>query len=510
MRYLVNSREMKRYDANTTEYFKIPSLLLMERAAVAAAEELKSRLSGGRVLIVCGTGNNGGDGLAVGRILKLSGINADLVLYGNRGKATEENKKQQEILAAYRFELSERIPEGIEYEMVVDAVFGVGLTRPIEGGYYDLIEYMNTLHGLKVALDIPSGVSADNGAILGTAFRADVTVTFAFEKAGLYLWPGCGAAGTVVLKEIGITEESFFGEKPAVCVLEDADLALLPKRPSHSNKGTFGHLLVIAGSPGMAGAAYLAAKSAYACGTGLVRIFTPEENRQILQTGLPEAVLTVYDAKNPDMAELERAMNWADAVLCGPGLGQTTAAMRLVEAVLHFAVSPVVFDADALNLIAKKRELFSQIRTETVITPHLGEFSRLTGEDISDIASAFLEKARETAEKYNIICVLKDEHTAVAVPGALTCLNLSGNSGMATAGSGDVLAGLLSGLLAQGIGGNLAAPLAVYLHGMAGDAAAEKTGEAGLMASDLIWGIRDVLADLEKTTCPETLSGLFS
>lgn len=499
MKYLVNSREMKQYDMNTTEFFKLPSLLLMERAAVSFVDELKKYIDCNKkqVLVVCGTGNNGGDGLAIGRILRLAGAAADIVLCGERKKCTEQNKKQQEILKAYAFDIIEEIPADKSYDIVIDAVFGVGLTRTIEGKYQELLQKMNEINAFKAAVDIPSGVSADNGSVLGIAFKADLTVTFAFEKVGMRLWPGNEYTGTIITTEIGINERSFLDRKPAVAAYEKTDLSLLPKRSSHSNKGTFGKLLVIAGSLNMAGAALFSAKSAYAVGTGLVRVFTPEENRTIIQTGLPEAVLTTYQTKKVDLQELNEAIRWADVILCGPGIGMSDCAVQIVKNVIRNSSVPVVLDADALNIIAKDTSILLKPHTEMVLTPHLGEMSRLMGDTVSYIQTKLIDAAEEFARQYNVICVLKDEHTITSVPYAQTYINLSGNNGMATAGSGDILAGILAGLMAQGMRGEEAAPLAVYLHGLSGDEVIGHTGAAGLMASDLTDGLRTVMASLK-------------
>ena len=494
MRYLVNSREMRQYDNNTSEVLKVPSLLLMEQAAQAASEEIEKYVDKTeRILIVCGIGNNGGDGLAVGRILFLKGYTVELVLIGDEKKATEQNQKQQEILRAYGVPVLKELPHKDDYRMIVDAIFGVGLTRRIEGNYKSVIEDMNVRKGIKIALDIPSGVSADDGAILGVAFCADKTITFAFDKIGLHLWPGNVAVGEVVIKEIGITERSFLERRPTVIAVEDSDLNQLTIRPSHSNKGTFGKLLIVAGSVNMAGAAVLAGKSAYASGCGLVRILTPEENRLVIQTALPEAILSTYITKKLDEVLVREVIDWAEVILVGPGIGTDTIAQALVKQVLKNASVPVILDADALNIVAKDTNILKRPHTEMVVTPHLGEMSRLTGDSVGFLQARLLETAKDFANTYNVTCVLKDERTIISVPYGTTYVNLSGNAGMATAGSGDVLSGVIASLMVQGYSSELAAPLAVYLHGVAGDCMIKETGKAGLMASDLIYGIRRIL-----------------
>lgn len=499
MKYLVNSREMKLYDTNTTEHFHVPSIVLMERAAVTFVERLyKLGTNLAKVLIVCGNGNNGGDGLAIARILKLAGYDITVVLADAKGKMSESNRLQRQILTSYGQELLTEIPMNDSYTAVMDAVFGVGLTRSVEGEYARILEQMNALPGEKIAVDIASGISADSGAILGVAFRADITVTFAYEKLGMRLWPGADDSGAIYVENIGIGEESWMDRKPAVAAIEEDALSVLAERKAHSHKGTYGKLLLIAGSVNMAGAAILSAKAAYAAGCGLVKVLTPEENRVILQDAVPEAILSVYPAKKPEASSLTEAIHWADAIVCGPGIGTSDAAGQLVKWVLKDASVPVLFDADALNLIAKDPAILFRPHTEMVVTPHLGEMSRLTGDSVAYIQNHLIEVAEEFARQYNIICVLKDARTVTSVPYNQTYLNLSGNAGMATAGSGDVLSGIIGSLLAQGMQAKWAAPLGVYIHGKAGDAVVERTGKRGLMASDLIEGLRMLEAKQEE------------
>lgn len=500
MNYIVNSREMKQYDRNTIEEFGMPSIVLMERAALAVTEELIRReIDLRHVLVACGSGNNGGDGYAIARLLMQKGFAVDVVSADMEGaKATEENLLQRRIWQAYRHEILSQIPEQDNYTAVIDAVFGVGLSRNIEGTHAVLLERLNALSGMKIAVDISSGISADSGEVLGVAFRADLTIAFAFAKLGNMLWPGSEYAGEVTVKEIGIDGHSFFEEKPDVAVLTADDLAWLPPRLSHSNKGTYGKLLVIAGHIGMAGAAYLSARAAYACGCGLVRIFTPEENRAILQSMLPEAVMTTYVEGETDKQTLEDLLDWADAAVCGPGIGTSDSMGGMVSDLLKSASIPLILDADALNLISQDIDILLESHTRLILTPHLGEMSRLTGKPVSWLQGHLVESAKEFAERYHVACVLKDARTVTAIPGGQTYLNLSGNPGMATAGSGDVLSGVIGGLLAQGICPDRAAPLGVYLHGLAGDHVREVTGERGMMASDLAEGLRAVLKNWEQ------------
>lgn len=490
---------MKQYDANTMDVFGMSSLVLIERAALAAVEELErdglDRLS--RILVAAGTGNNGADGLVMARLLYLKGHTVQIVLADNRSKATPENRTELQIAQNYGVAAMdadtwlETAGQPTDYDIVVDALFGVGLSRRIEGVYGQLIEQLNGLHAKKVAVDIPSGIDADDGQVLAVAFQADLTVTFSYEKLGMRLFPGQSYCGRIVCRSVGIDDHSFLadtecGHKPLAAALTDEDLRLIPARRMRTNKGSYGKVLVIAGSVNMAGAAVFSARAAYLCGCGLVRVLTPEENRTIIQSTLPEAVLTTYTAKKPEPEILTTAMQWADVIVCGPGLGTSDAAHRIVRTVLKNAAVPLVLDADALNIISEETDILRRPHTDLVVTPHLGEMARLQDLPVSYIQDHIVESAEEFARTYNLICVLKDARTVTAVPFGQTYVNLSGNNGMATGGSGDVLTGVIAALIVQGAAPELAAPLGVYIHGLAGDLAAETQGRYSLTASTLL------------------------
>lgn len=507
MRYIADSREMRQYDRNTSEHFGVPSIVLMERAALAFVEEVCARgVDLSRTLIVCGAGNNGGDGFAIARLLLLKGCKVYAVFAGEKNRASEQNLLQQQIFEAYGGVIGRRIPEEIKYTAVVDAVFGVGLSRALEGSYAELIAQMNELPGKKIAVDISSGILTDDGRIAGAAFKADLTVTFGFAKPGMLLWPGSEFSGGIAVKDIGIDERSWLGQTPHTAMFTAEDLALLPARRSHSNKGTFGNVLAVAGSRNMAGAAVLCARAAFAVGCGLVRVFTPEENRVVMQTAVPEAVLCTYRPGEPCRGGIAEALSWADAVVIGPGIGMSEASAELLEQILTEAAVPVLLDADALNLAAREPERFFPLLAgcaersgqAVIVTPHLGEMSRLTGMLVSEIQGSLIQTAEDFAARHGVVCVLKDARTVTGMPGGGSFLNLSGNCGMATAGSGDVLSGVITSLLAQGLGVATAAPLGVYLHGLAGDLMRQETGTAGMQASDLVTGLRRFSALHEK------------
>lgn len=493
MEYLVSAREMKNCDQNTIEHYQVPSEVLMERAALSVVEQIKKKeYSLRHVLAVCGNGNNGGDGVAAARILWEQGFLVTILLVDGNHAFSDGMKKQLAIAKSYGIHIIEEWEE-TEYSLILDAIFGIGLSRPIEGGAAELIHKINEHPAPKVAVDIASGISADSGNVLGCAVKADMTVTFAYKKLGQVLYPGADYTGKLKVCDIGIMRESWLDKKPSYYALDKKDLELLPQRKNRSNKGSYGKVLLIAGRSDMGGAAIFAAKAAYASGCGLVKVFTAEENRTALLTQIPEAILATYAAKKVDKTELTEAVKWADVVAVGPGIGTDALAKEMVKTVLSVSAVPVVMDADALNILSEDVSILLRPHTELVVTPHLGEMARLTGVSVSYIKDNLISQAEEFARAYNVICVLKDARTVCSVPYGRTYVNLSGNHGMATAGSGDVLCGLIAGLVAQGMQPEQAAPLGVYIHGLAGDVMVKKTGYHGLMAGDLPAGIKKVM-----------------
>ena len=495
MKYLVTGKEMKLLDDNTSMHFHVPSMVLMEQAAMKFVQELIAYFEldsneKTKILVVCGTGNNGADGIAIARLLNQKGITTDIYLADAAKSGSDNYKLQKKIYESYGYDIVSELSD--EYDYVIDGIFGTGLSRIVNGEYSSLIDLMNQLHGKKIAIDMPSGICADDGAVLGNGFKADVTITFSFAKVGQLLWPGNEYTGKLIVTEIGITKESYLDRRPKVFAYENSDLAELPNRPAHSNKGTYGRLLVIAGSKDMSGAAILCAKAAYRTGAGLVKIYTAEENRVVVQASIPEAILSCY-GKAFNEQQLIDNLKWADAVIIGPGISVDGVAKKIVECTLKNVTVPMVIDADALNIISEKTDVLLRPHMDIIVTPHLGEMSRLTGDSVSFIQSKMMDSAVEFANKYNVTCVLKDFRTITALPYSSVFVNLSGNSGMATAGSGDVLSGIIGGLLAQGVVSEKAAGLGVFVHGLAGDTALKEKGSYALMAGDIIDGLSSVL-----------------
>lgn len=504
MKYIVNAAQMKYADQYTIRELGVPSMVLMERAALQTVNAMKERqIDMSHALVVCGSGNNGGDGFAIARLLLEEGHQPDVVFVGNMHSRSEETISQMQILTKMGASIGNSLRD-VEYSAIIDAVFGIGLSRAIEGRYQEIIERMNAYSGVKVAVDIASGISADTGAILGCAFQADLTVTFAYEKMGQILFPGRNYSGEVIVKPIGIRYPDVERTKEICFTYEKSEIGIqLPKRAADSNKGTYGKVLCITGSKGMSGAAYLSAKAAYLSGAGLVQIYTEESNRIILQQLLPEAIITTYneDDENP-FYELPELLEWASVICMGCGLGMSGASKALVEVVLKHSDKPMVIDADAINILSdyseeKKKALLKKKR-QCVLTPHMKELSRLCGIDVMSLKNKRTNYARSLVQDVPVTLVMKDSCTLVTCAEQKMYLNKSGNAAMAKAGAGDVLAGIITGFMAQKVPVFDAATLAVYLHGLAGDYAKESCGAYSVLAEDILSEFRNVLIDLEE------------
>ena len=530
MKVLLNSSEMKACDVSTMMQYGIPSAVLMERAALAVRDAAAEHFHPENVLVLCGSGNNGGDGFAAARLLMDQGIRADVLFLGTHARMTEQCQLEEEL---FRRSGGQVLPDDARlsgYDLIIDALFGIGLSREVLGRYADLINAVNRSDTPVLSVDMPSGVSADSGQVLGTAIRADLTVTFQFEKLGHKLFPGAERCGKLLVCDVGIrnavpchagfSAASGSGspdqEISPVYTLEEKDLpALLPRRHADDHKGDCGKLLIISGNTGMAGAAILAAKSALRSGAGMVCVLSHPDNRLAIQTAVPEALFAPWPADlSPDSDGrklLARWLFWCDAAAAGPGLGTDAFSLSLLTVFLKNFKGHVVLDADALNLLAEHPEILPPERlpdpvsdsapetefcgVSAVITPHPGEMSRLTHSPIDAILAGPIRVARSYSRKTGLTVVLKGARTVVT-DGTDTMLNTLGNEGMATAGSGDSLTGIIGALLAQGLAPFDAAQTGVLLHAMAGDRAAAVLGTRSMKAGDLADFLPEVLKDI--------------
>lgn len=460
-----------------------------------------------RIAVFCGPGNNGGDGVAAARLLREAGYQVRAFLVGDREKMTADEKAMEEKLRETGGELelfdleSQRIILWLSTcDCMVDALFGVGLKRPLEGEFLTLVQRLNSMRIPVVACDLPSGVNGDTGEILGDAIQAKVTVTFTCAKPGLYLDAGAGRAGEVQVVDIGIpvdlVNDLVWRATDGTDVMPNYMHCHLPRRPVDSHKGDFGKLFVLAGSEGYTGAPNLAARAALRTGAGLVFLGVPREIYPILAVKCDEAM--PFPLPNEYSKILEKAQS-CDVALIGPGLGQEPRTQRLVRSLLEDLVIPVVLDADGINALCGHIDILDKRSAPTVLTPHAGEFARLTGTSLP--VRDRLTAARAFAKEHHCTMVLKGHGTVTAAPSGKCWICGTGNPGMAKGGSGDVLSGMIAALWGQkhlkGPYTDLSelAAWAVWFHGKAGDKCAQKLGEYAMLPSDLLSAIPEVLME---------------
>ena len=490
MKPILSGKQMKIVDEYTINKLGIPSLVLMERAALSVLDLIVyNEDDNSSVFVVCGTGNNGADGVALARMLYIKGFDVSIGIVGDTSKGSQEFKTQLDIANNINVPIVESF---VKADIIVDAVFGVGLSRNVEGEYKAVIETINNSNATIYSVDVPSGINAENGAVMGVSVKADYTVTFGSEKLGTVLYPGASYCGEVIVADLGYPEVSYNQCDDLVQAFERTELSLIPFRPNYSNKGTFGKVLVIAGNEDMSGAAAMCAMAAYRTGVGMVRVLTVEQNREIIAKLVPEAIITCFNNDRFDKKIIESAVKWADVIAVGPGMGKGSNQRIIINECLE-SQKQVVIDADGINNIANDNRLLEKLHRNVILTPHIGEMSRLTIKPIDEIKSNMFSVAKDFAYKNDATVVLKDARTVIYTNDK-AYINLTGNNGMATAGSGDVLCGIIVGLLGIGVAFNDAAILGPYIHGLAGDLAASKISKTSLMATDIIEELKNVFS----------------
>ncbi|MBI5665755.1 MAG: NAD(P)H-hydrate dehydratase [Nitrospirae bacterium] len=525
---IADSEEMQRIDRITIEKYGVPGTVLMERAGLSVAARINdiyfqntqegtlnaAIIRERKILVLCGGGNNGGDGFVIARVLHNQGRRVEVYMTANPASLKGDTKINYD--AAKKFgvvirpagHFLKRVPSDVDRNcLIVDALLGTGLRKEVRAPLTDVIKKINHLPVPVVSVDIPSGISSDTGQIMGCAVKARCTVTFGLPKRGHFLYPGAEYAGQLYVEEIGFPRTLLASERIRINLVQKEDArSLIPVRPKYSHKGTYGHVLIVAGSRGKTGAALMAAKACLRAGAGLVTIGVPETLVNSFQSRVTEEMLLPLpdkgngtlsiDAAGPVLDFLKKGVK---VLAIGPGLSADKEISKLAGILIRESGSPIVIDADGLNAISDQTSALRKSSAPVILTPHPGEMARLlrkgpAGSQRSDAASGLreaIEKDRintalDFARKTKTFLVLKGAPTITATPQGEAFINTTGNPGMATAGTGDVLTGMISAFLAQGMSPANASILGVYLHGLAGDIVAGKKGQRSLIASDII------------------------
>ncbi len=510
---IVSNKQMQMIESIAMNQYKIPSAILMENAVLAATALCERHISKeGMAVVVAGPGKNGGDGFGVARQLTCRGYNVAVLYIGDITEVSGDSLTNLDILHEMGVNV-EPIPNNDSYfnivlaltqaDLVVDAIFGTGLSRSLEGSFEDMVETINTYGKYIISLDLPSGIDGDTGQVLGCAVKAHQTITFGAPKIGLYLHPGCTYAGEISVANISIPKQAYDAVEVETEIMDEHDAhMLLPMRKPRANKGDFGRAYIFAGCNDMPGAALLATRAFYKSGGGLACACVVPYVSDVIHTGSAEAITRVLPEKSGFLCaksfdyirpELERA----DVIIIGPGLGRNENVVDFVRQVIVEIDVPMVIDADALNVIAMDLNLLRGLKKQCVITPHPGEMSRLTSLEIQEVLDNTVSTATEFAKEFGVVTLLKDARTVVASPSGEVYINTSGSNALSKAGTGDVLTGVIAALIAQGADIYTAAKLGAYIHGKAGELAAERVGVYGVMATDVINCISEIMASLQ-------------
>jgi NAD(P)H-hydrate epimerase len=504
---VVTAEQMRELDRLTIERYGVPSLTLMERAGAAIAEAILKRFSAPAkrgVLVVAGKGNNGGDGFVVARLLKKKRIPCEVALLARQSDLSPDAAHNLRAFLKLKGRVSEigagnldLLSQGLHKSgLIVDAILGTGMSNDVRGLFADAIELMNASGKPIVAVDIPSGLDSDKGTPLGVGIQAEMTVALGYPKLGEVIYPGLDYAGDLVVADIGIDGRAVKEVAPRTELLERETVRwLVPRRRADTHKGTYGHLVVVAGSRGKTGAAILACRAAMRSGAGLVTLAAPRALNAIFASSLVEVMTEPLGEDGRDKMESLSDEQWREllahrnALLFGPGIGVIDATQNNLRWLLRNLDMPWVVDADGLNNLTLELPRLRHAKTAPILTPHPGEMARLIGNDTAAVNADRVGVARRFVVEHRCHLVLKGARTVIATADGKVFINPTGNPGMASAGMGDVLAGILAAFLCQGLSAEDAMKLGVYLHGFVGDRVAAAGGEIGLIASDVIDGL---------------------
>ncbi len=506
----IATREIVReIDRRTIEEFGIPGLILMENAGRATADVLLEEFPfAQKVAVFAGGGNNGGDGFVVARHLMCQGIDVTTYVASDPGKYRGDaltNFRALKNIGGEIVELKNSTRKYRDADVIVDALFGTGLDRNVEGFYKKVIEFINTRPAPRVAVDVPSGLDANKGFPLGAAVKADVTVTYVLPKIGISIYPGLDYAGKIYVADI-TTPKFLESAIPYELLTHQSVGTILHPRRADTHKGTYGHVLILAGSPGKSGAATLASEGALRIGTGLVTVAVPESLNPIMEEKTTEAMTepvpeTGFRTFGKQSLKRVREImeNKITALAIGPGISTTEETREFLYEIIRTSPVPMIIDADGLTLIGEDPGILKKAKAPVVLTPHPGEMSRLNGASTGEIQDDRIGMSLDFSVRHNVHLVLKGARSVVSTPGGRAYVNTTGNAGMASGGMGDVLTGIIGGLLAQRLDPEDACKLGVFVHGLAGDMAAEEKGHAGIIAGDLADLLPKALRDIPYT-----------
>ena len=512
---VVTSAAMQEIDKRTIEEYGVPGAVLTERAGLAVVSRIKELFGRKRVVVIAGPGNNGGDGIVVARELHNEGWDVEAFLVSgpenSRGDALSQHRSAMKLgvrMGPVEEFLARDVSVFRKHSVIVDAIFGTGFGKNITGKILEVIKVINRSGLPVISVDIPSGISSDNGQVMGDAVKADYTVTFGLPKRGHLLYPGAQYTGTLIVEDIGFPREFLTSERIRTELLERDDVSrLVPERKKYSHKGDYGHVLIVAGSKGKTGAAFMAAKACLRTGAGLVTIGVPESLADVFQTRVVEEMVLVLPDRGDGSLSTKASNRILDFInksagilVIGPGIGVSTDTQKVIKALIKNAQSQMVIDADGINSLGDDKEIFKDAKSSVILTPHPGEMARLIGNTrkaggkgvaagislIKEIEKDRIGAALRYAKETGTFLVLKGVPTIIATPEGNAFINPTGNAGMAKGGSGDVLTGMISGFLSQTGNPVNSCILGVYMHGLAGDIGASEEGQHSLIATDII------------------------
>lgn len=507
---VASSEQMRSIDRAAIEEYGIPGIVLMENAAVKVYSHILKidGIKNKKVCFVCGMGNNGGDGFAAARHLSLINKSIKTFMIGDESRLKGDALINFNIYKKMGLHIGyirgignmENLIDAVrECDVLVDGLMGTGNKGEITGLYKEVIDIINSQNKYVLSIDVPSGVDADSGRIFGSAIKANKTVTFALPKVGLFTYPGADYAGDVIIEDISIPDGAVEKQNISINLIDTKDIVpLFPLRNKDSNKGTYGRVFIIGGSAGMMGAAAMCGMAALRCGPGIVELGVPSSIQHAIAPLLVEAMVKGFGEEQGALSYtsadlLLESINKASSFVIGPGMSQRGGLFELLKKIIAEASVPGVIDADGLNLLSMDTNILLKASVPLVVTPHPGEMARLLKRDVGFIQQNRIECSKELSIRYNIVTVLKGANTVIASPDGSVYINTTGGPGMAKGGAGDILAGVIGALMAQGIRQIESANAAVHIHGLAGDMAACDIGEYGVKAGDIIEYIPRIL-----------------